>query len=84
MKTYWLERRESRTPITRIMTGVNANAPEPEWERQADLHMTFFDERRVYSPITFQDVARRSVASSPVRYPGVRGNSTISRVVSGK
>lgn len=31
------------------------------------------DERRIYSPITFQDVARRSVANSPTKNPDVRG-----------
>ncbi|XP_044736954.1 soluble guanylate cyclase 88E [Chrysoperla carnea] len=73
MKTYWLERRELRTPLTRITTGVTT-APEPEWERQAGWVSTLLDERNrgAYSPITFQDVARRSVANSPVRNVGVR------------
>ncbi|XP_063989104.1 soluble guanylate cyclase 88E [Diachasmimorpha longicaudata] len=30
------------------------------------------DERRIYSPITFQDVARRSVANSPTKHPDTR------------
>ncbi|XP_012219675.1 soluble guanylate cyclase 88E [Linepithema humile] len=32
----------------------------------------FSEERRIYSPITFQDVARRSVANSPTKNVGVR------------
>jgi len=33
----------------------------------------FSEERRIYSPITFQDVARRSVANSPTKNVEVRG-----------
>lgn len=42
-------------------------------------HTPFGDERRgVYSPITFQDVARRSIASSPVKYSCTpRGKSSL-------
>ncbi|KAK1119732.1 Soluble guanylate cyclase 88E [Melipona bicolor] len=32
------------------------------------------EERRIYSPITFQDVARRSVANSPTKNADSRGN----------
>lgn len=33
------------------------------------------DERRMYSPITFQDVARRSVANSPTKTIDGKGNN---------
>lgn len=33
----------------------------------------FSEERRIYSPITFHDVARRSVANSPTKTTEVRG-----------
>lgn len=33
----------------------------------------FSEERRIYSPITFQDVARRSVANSPTKSVEIRG-----------
>lgn len=33
----------------------------------------FSEERRIYSPITFQDVARRSVANSPTKNVEIRG-----------
>lgn len=36
----------------------------------------FSEERRIYSPITFQDVARRSVANSPTKNVEVRGISS--------
>ena len=32
------------------------------------------EERRIYSPITFQDVARRSVANSPTKNADSKGN----------
>lgn len=33
----------------------------------------FPEERRIYSPITFQDIARRSVANSPTKNVEIRG-----------
>lgn len=35
------------------------------------------EERRIYSPITFQDVARRSVANSPTKNADAKGNSLL-------
>ncbi|XP_067000189.2 soluble guanylate cyclase 88E [Anabrus simplex] len=67
MKTYWLEQREFRVPLTRMA----APGPKPMWEQAADrgslLGLVGADERRVYSPVTFQDVARRSTANSPIK-----------------
>lgn len=37
----------------------------------------FSEERRIYSPITFQDVARRSVANSPTKTVEIRGDITL-------
>lgn len=34
----------------------------------------FSEERKIYSPITFQDVARRSVANSPTKNVEIRGD----------
>lgn len=79
MKTYWLEHRESRPPLSRVLPLLNSDIPELEWERSADavfdiverntdLNMQLTEERtRTYSPVTFQEVARHSISRSPVR-----------------
>ncbi|XP_049836050.1 soluble guanylate cyclase 88E [Schistocerca gregaria] len=79
MKTYWLDKKEYRNPLMRMAIP----GPKPQWEYDADrasMHGLLgpSDERRVYSPVTFQDVARRSIASSPVKTTGnreIRSNS---------
>lgn len=76
MKTYWLHGKETRPPLRRMID------PTPLMQQEMDpldckevqvlhAHTPLTDERRtgVYSPITFQDVARRSIAGSPVKYP---------------
>ncbi|XP_045455283.1 soluble guanylate cyclase 88E [Melitaea cinxia] len=127
MKTYWLEDRESRPSLSKIISSQIQAVSELEWERAADIRdsiaehsaqqlnnketlnnfhlpnsinsgpnslgnniqnsspITFqpstptlknqngptvtspVEERRMYSPVTFQDVARRSIANSPNR-----------------
>ncbi|CAH0721164.1 unnamed protein product, partial [Brenthis ino] len=130
MKTYWLEDRESRPSLTKVISKQIQPVSELEWERAADVRdsiaehsaqnlnkdntnnkelnlnkelnyyhpnsinsgpnslnnnvpnqITFpsptmknqsamtspAEERRMYSPVTFQDVARRSIANSPNR-----------------
>ncbi|XP_059610596.1 soluble guanylate cyclase 88E [Phlebotomus argentipes] len=62
MKTYWLEEREHRKPLDRRVSIPLSPQKEPGTPVSAAP-----DDRRVYSPITFQDVARRSIAGSPVR-----------------
>nr|CAD7600944.1 unnamed protein product [Timema genevievae] len=68
MKTYWLEKKDFRSPLTRMpMCG-----PKPEWEKSAErgsiLGMVgVSDDRKVYSPVMFHDVARRSIGSSPIK-----------------
>lgn len=136
MKTYWLEGRESRICLTKLISAQLTPGTEPEWERAADvrdsiaeysaaqmnhkeflpnsvnsaptslvnlhptslvnLHPTSLanlqplrnsvalpaltpvvtspvEERRMYSPVTFEDVARRSIANSPNRTERDRG-----------
>ena len=70
MKTYWLQGKESRTPIDRRETAPLVQQeidPLDNREFKSNIHA---EDRRsvVYSPITFQDVARRSIASSPVKH----------------
>ncbi|XP_018319990.1 soluble guanylate cyclase 88E isoform X2 [Agrilus planipennis] len=67
MKTYWLQQREARTPLRRTL-----DTPFAEIEGElldvrynAPTYAMNEDRRGMYSPITFQDVARRSIASSP-------------------
>lgn len=88
MKTYWLQGRDSRTPLRRLID-------PPLVQQEIDpldigdvqvlhAHTPFTEERRtgVYSPITFQDVARRSIANSPVKYPNTpRGKQEIGYVI---
>lgn len=67
MKTYWLEERESRVPLSHTMSG-REQLEALEWERSADALKDIVEERsRVYSPVTFQELARRSIDSSPIK-----------------
>ncbi|XP_033216664.1 soluble guanylate cyclase 88E isoform X2 [Belonocnema kinseyi] len=102
MKTYWLQKRVSRSHLTK---GISIQEP-PQWHSKApdkrlssvsvtELQKNCVDvlsrrgsristptplgspgllpeERRIYSPITFQDVARRSVANSPTKNNDMR------------
>lgn len=81
MKTYWLDFRENRTLINQPSEHVVENHASPikaieyNYDRrvsmpQYTLHNkadSTVEERRVYSPVTFEDVAKRSVINSPVR-----------------
>lgn len=76
MKTYWLQGRESRAPLRRVIEPPLVQQEIDPLDIGGEVqvlhaHTPFTEERRtgVYSPITFQDVARRSIASSPVKYP---------------
>ncbi|XP_046748261.1 soluble guanylate cyclase 88E isoform X3 [Diprion similis] len=108
MKTYWLEKREERSQMTK---GISICEP-PLWqncavkkrmsisgvgsslrnERKAENNSAstrtsrvsspapassnsgiLCEDRRIYSPITFQDVAQRSVANSPIKSVDVKG-----------
>lgn len=148
MKTYWLEGRESRSCLTKVISPQLQPGTELEWERAADVRDSIaeysaqqmnnkdqisgsfqpllpnavlnsgpnslvnstvnvmaiqailpstqavvkspqgqrsitpaptvtspVEERRMYSPVTFQDVARRSIANSPNRNDKDRGMS---------
>jgi guanylate cyclase, other len=142
MKTYWLEGRESRPSLTKVISPQLQPGTELEWERAADVrdsiaehsaaqlnskeqHSGNFqhlpnstvssgpnsllnnsgilnpttvsnkspqgqrsvtpappvptmtspaEERRIYSPVTFQDVARRSIVNSPNRTEKDKGH----------
>lgn len=81
MKTYWLDYRENRRTLAQAAADVTANkSPVKAIEYNHDRRMSMpqymlhnksaehsSDERRVYSPITFEDVARRSNVHSPMR-----------------
>ncbi|KAG5877845.1 hypothetical protein JTB14_007241 [Gonioctena quinquepunctata] len=76
MKTYWLKKKECRAPIPRI---ANTELPGKEKENKIEVKDPIPDGRPViYSPITFKDVARRSIASSPIKsnVKEMRSNST--------
>lgn len=77
MKTYWLDYREKRSSI--LDNAMRSSSPVKAIEYNYDRRMSMpqymlhskadnsVDERRVYSPVTFEDVAKRSVINSPVR-----------------
>lgn len=132
MKTYWLEGREARPALTKVISPQLHPGTELEWERAADIRdsiaehsasqfnnrdgspnrpfhtsplnavsvvygqdkisngtnpqgqlvaqpivMSPVEERRIYSPVTFQDVARRSIANSPNKIEKGRGESIL-------
>lgn len=66
MKTYWLQTKAQRVPGQRI----NDHKPIIETDESLSSSKEFIQDTArvvVYSPITFQDVARRSIACSPVK-----------------
>jgi guanylate cyclase, other len=81
MKTYWLEHRENRRSLAQA--AIDAKPPRSpvkaiEYNHDRRMSMPQYmlhnksaensaDAHRVYSPITFEDVARRSVVHSPMR-----------------
>lgn len=81
MKTYWLDYRENRRSLAQSLTDSRAirspvKAIEYNYDRRMSMPQYMLhnksaevgtDERRVYSPITFEDVARRSIIHSPIR-----------------
>jgi guanylate cyclase, other len=82
MKTYWLEFREKRGSPVHALSPENslaAQSPVKAIEYNYDRRMSMpqymlhnktdnnVEERRVYSPVTFEEVAKRSVINSPVR-----------------
>jgi len=73
MKTYWLDRRECRMPIGRRASTVGTKSDGDKLEKGSILGLSSIEERRVYSPVTFQDIARRSIANSPVKINKPRG-----------
>lgn len=80
MKTYWLDFRENRTSVSQTLETVNelpspVKAIEYNYDRRMSMPQYMLhnkaennvEERRVYSPVTFEDVAKRSIINSPVR-----------------
>lgn len=81
MKTYWLEFRENRGSPQHhpLENSINPKSPVKAIEYNYDRRMSMpqymlhnkaensVEERRVYSPVTFEEVAKRSVINSPVR-----------------
>lgn len=80
MKTYWLDFRDNRRTLAQAQATVAINhSPVKAIEYNYDRRMSMpqymlpnktennVEERRVYSPVTFEDVARRSILNSPIR-----------------
>lgn len=93
MKTYWLDYRENRRSLAQSLPDSRAirspvKAIEYNYDRRMSMpqYMLHYksaevgtDERRVYSPITFEDVARRSIIQSPIRNILSAHNGRVSR-----
>ena len=73
MKTYWLDRRDCRMPLGRRASSVGPKSDSDKPEKGSIMGLSSIDERPVYSPVTFQDIARRSIANSPVKNNKQRG-----------
>lgn len=81
MKTYWLDFRENRSSLSQTleianeMNGSPVKAVEYNYDRRMSMPQYMLhnkaensvEERRVYSPVTFEEVAKRSIINSPVR-----------------
>lgn len=78
MKTYWLEECENRDPLEVHDLVEEAQDQALHIDYNSDRRMSMpptplsksdatAEDRRVYSPITFEDVAKRSIVNSPVR-----------------
>ncbi|XP_062554115.1 soluble guanylate cyclase 88E [Armigeres subalbatus] len=84
MKTYWLDRKENRSPLQLLSQEIKQPSIEyiesskdrrvsistysiPHKQSSGGLSSAGTEDRRVYSPVTFEDVARRSIANSPVK-----------------
>ncbi|CAH1159479.1 unnamed protein product [Phaedon cochleariae] len=77
MKTYWLQTRECRTPVPKVLDSRSTSESSEELTMQPEEKGPEVARGSVYSPITFKDVARRSIASSPIKLYGreIRSNS---------
>ena len=73
MKTYWLDHRECRMPLGHRVSSVGTKSGSDKLEKGSILGLSSIEERPVYSPVTFQDIARRSIANSPVKINKQRG-----------
>ncbi|KAE8749520.1 hypothetical protein FOCC_FOCC003785 [Frankliniella occidentalis] len=76
MKTYWLE---GRTSAARALLAAQEEEEHEDLEESLDqdedsstkdLARDLEDDRSVYSPVTFQEIAKRSLVSSPKRQAG--------------
>lgn len=90
MKSYWLEYRENRLPLPQLGTDTDAEIKAIEFNQDRRMSMPQYiqakpeaanaepEDRRVYSPVTFEEVAKRSIINSPIRNI-LSGRSRVSR-----
>lgn len=68
MKTYWLKKRNIRTPdikkLIPIQTSIEPIIKSAKMVREKSAAS---DDRSTYSPVTFNEVAKRSNTSSPIK-----------------
>ncbi|CAG9840183.1 unnamed protein product [Diabrotica balteata] len=77
MKTYWLEEKEYWSPSTRTENSEpeTRTALKPIHQSNSIGAVQDIARAALYSPITFKDVARRSITSSPIKAKEQRSNS---------
>lgn len=86
MKSYWLEYRENRQALPQLASDIDAEIKAIEFNHDRRMSMPGKTEatnvepedRRVYSPVTFEEVAKRSIVNSPIRSI-LSGRSRVSR-----
>lgn len=79
MRTFWLEGKENRIPLDRNLEPpiITSKSIMVNQERIFFSPIRKSEDRRTgsYTPITFKDVARRSIANSPMKYSSVKGKN---------
>lgn len=67
--------RTERRSTENSASGKTSRVSSPAPPSSASGHQS--EDRRTYSPITFQDVARRSVANSPIKSADIKGITSV-------
>lgn len=80
MKTYWLEQRDSRPPLSRVLPPlISPDTPELEWERSADAVLDIVERNAVCDAGggggTMQFIEERTRTYSPVTFQEVARHS---------
>lgn len=67
MKTYWLKKRNIRTPEIKKLIPIQTSIEPIIKSATIREKSAASDDRSSYSPVTFNEVAKRSNTSSPIK-----------------